>query len=242
MLRHFLQVYISRDVIFDENVFMFAQLHPTAGARYSAEVLLLHSSSRTSSDFHVTSILPNPDSSSPVVLSFNLLQPQKISAPDPAGHMTAKIDPLSGSAPLPVASTGTETQGDSVPMTPTTSGPGDSPGPHLPSTRAAPPATSSDMGSLPNTALLATAPSLLVASTSVLVPVETAPHTWLQSGIRKPKIYSYDTICYGNLVVTEEPQDLCATLDDPNWKTTMDTEFSALVQNKTWHLVPPASS
>jgi hypothetical protein len=42
--------------------------------------------------------------------------------------------------------------------------------------------------------------------------------------------------------VTEEPQDLCAALDDPNWKTTMDTEFSALVQNKTWHLVPPASS
>jgi hypothetical protein len=33
-------VYISHDVIFDENVFPFAVLHPTADARYIAEVLL----------------------------------------------------------------------------------------------------------------------------------------------------------------------------------------------------------
>jgi hypothetical protein len=35
------RVYISRDVIFDESVFPFANLHPNAGARLSKEILLL---------------------------------------------------------------------------------------------------------------------------------------------------------------------------------------------------------
>jgi histone deacetylase 1/2 len=34
-------VYISRDVVFDESVFPFASLHPNAGARLRAEILLL---------------------------------------------------------------------------------------------------------------------------------------------------------------------------------------------------------
>jgi hypothetical protein len=34
-------VYISRNIIFDEVVFPFADLHPTAGAHYTAEVLHL---------------------------------------------------------------------------------------------------------------------------------------------------------------------------------------------------------
>uniref|UniRef100_A0A8R7Q7D9 Integrase catalytic domain-containing protein n=1 Tax=Triticum urartu TaxID=4572 RepID=A0A8R7Q7D9_TRIUA len=35
------RVYISRDVVFDENVFPFSTLHPNAGARLRAEILLL---------------------------------------------------------------------------------------------------------------------------------------------------------------------------------------------------------
>ena len=35
------RVYISRDVVFDENIFPFAALHPNAGARLRAEILLL---------------------------------------------------------------------------------------------------------------------------------------------------------------------------------------------------------
>jgi hypothetical protein len=35
------QVYISRDVVFDENVFPFSNLHPNAGARLRKEILLL---------------------------------------------------------------------------------------------------------------------------------------------------------------------------------------------------------
>lgn len=35
------RIYISRDVIFDENVFPFASLNPNAGARLRAEVIQL---------------------------------------------------------------------------------------------------------------------------------------------------------------------------------------------------------
>ena len=38
------RVYISRDVVFDENVFPFAALHPNAGARLKQDILLLPSS------------------------------------------------------------------------------------------------------------------------------------------------------------------------------------------------------
>jgi hypothetical protein len=37
------RIYISRDVIFDENVFPFATLSPNAGVRYHSDVLLLPS-------------------------------------------------------------------------------------------------------------------------------------------------------------------------------------------------------
>jgi hypothetical protein len=37
------RVYISRDVVFDENIFPFAELHPNAGRRLHEEILLLPS-------------------------------------------------------------------------------------------------------------------------------------------------------------------------------------------------------
>ncbi|XP_073363465.1 uncharacterized protein [Aegilops tauschii subsp. strangulata] len=35
-----------------------------------------------------------------------------------------------------------------------------------------------------------------------------------------------------------EPTTLNSALDDPKWKKAMDEEYSALLRNKTWHLVP----
>ena len=43
------RVYISRDVIFDESVFPFSELHPNARARLRAEILLLPSNSMAQS-------------------------------------------------------------------------------------------------------------------------------------------------------------------------------------------------
>jgi hypothetical protein len=67
-----------------------------------------------------------------------------------------------------------------------------------------------------------------------------AQRTRLQEGIRKP-IFSDGTIRYTNLCTSEEPNDLSSALADPNWKAAMECEFSALVRNNTWHLVPPAA-
>jgi hypothetical protein len=83
------------------------------------------------------------------------------------------------------------------------------------------------------------APPAPTESVSVPAPVRNAPRTRLQSGIRKPKIYSKGTVRYVNLITSEEPANLVAALTDPNWKKAMDSEFSALAYNNTWHLVPP---
>jgi histone deacetylase 1/2 len=61
------RVYISRDIVFDENVFPFSVLHPNAGARLRAEILLLPESLQTPTSFgdanlhdqHVTNSVPN---------------------------------------------------------------------------------------------------------------------------------------------------------------------------------------
>ena len=57
-------VYISRDVVFDETVFPFAQLHPNAGALLQKEILLLpsHLTGRDNGDVLDTDdqLLTNP--------------------------------------------------------------------------------------------------------------------------------------------------------------------------------------
>jgi histone deacetylase 1/2 len=65
------------------------------------------------------------------------------------------------------------------------------------------------------------------------------PRTWLRDGIRKPKIYTDGTVKYGCFTATGEPQSLDEALNSKDWKLAMDTEYDALINNKTWHLVPP---
>jgi hypothetical protein len=63
------RVYISRDVVFDENVFPFAALHPNAGTRLKQDILLLPSSTSLQEDDanFVDHIVP-------IVSSTNVLQ------------------------------------------------------------------------------------------------------------------------------------------------------------------------
>jgi hypothetical protein len=49
------------------------------------------------------------------------------------------------------------------------------------------------------------------------------------------------TVRYCHAAVVEEPGDLSTALADPKWKAAMNFEYSILVRNQTWHLVPPAS-
>ncbi|XP_071678623.1 uncharacterized protein [Lolium perenne] len=64
--------------------------------------------------------------------------------------------------------------------------------------------------------------------------------TRLQQGFRKPKIYKDGTVRYGLLTSSGEPQHLSEALSHPQWRVAMEEEYTALLNNHTWHLVPPA--
>jgi hypothetical protein len=72
----------------------------------------------------------------------------------------------------------------------------------------------------------------------ILSPIRTR----LQRGIRNPKKYTDGTIRYGMLSSTGKPCTLMEALDDENWCKAMNEEYQALMENKTWHLVPPSSN
>lgn len=65
--------------------------------------------------------------------------------------------------------------------------------------------------------------------------------TRLQQGITKPKTYSDGTVrwCMLGSAATSEPLSVEEALTDERWVAAMDNEHSALIKNKTWHLVPP---
>jgi histone deacetylase 1/2 len=44
------------------------------------------------------------------------------------------------------------------------------------------------------------------------------------------------------LTATGEPSTLGEALDDVHWREAMNDEYQALIENKTWHLVPPSST
>jgi hypothetical protein len=66
--------------------------------------------------------------------------------------------------------------------------------------------------------------------------------TRLQHGIKKPKTYTDGIISYGLFTTTGEPSTLGEALDDVRWHEAMNDEYQALMDNKTWHLVPPRST
>jgi histone deacetylase 1/2 len=67
-------------------------------------------------------------------------------------------------------------------------------------------------------------------------------HTCLQKGNRPPKKYTDGTIHYGMLASTGEPLNLSAALAGPHWRGAMQDEYNALLDNKTWTLVPSSKN
>jgi hypothetical protein len=84
------------------------------------------------------------------------------------------------------------------------------------------------------------APSTAPSSSLQSAPsADIIPHrTHLHGGIRKPKKYTDGTIRYGNLAISSTPLNVQEALSVPHWKQAMHDEFTALLQNSTWHLVP----
>ena len=75
-----------------------------------------------------------------------------------------------------------------------------------------------------------------------LVSPPAEPRTRLQKGIKQPKQYTDGTIRYGMFTSTGEPSTLAEALEDTRWRQAMQEEYNALMDNKTWHLVPPSST
>jgi hypothetical protein len=56
----------------------------------------------------------------------------------------------------------------------------------------------------------------------------------------KPKTYTDGTVRWGlhSSVNSEEPVSVKAALNDDHWLAAMDKEYAALINKKTWRLVP----
>jgi hypothetical protein len=80
-----------------------------------------------------------------------------------------------------------------------------------------------------------------VSSQPSTPPSVLAMRTRMQQGISIPKKYTDGTIRYGMFIFTCEPSKLSEALEDDRWHTAMQDEYTALMKNKTWHLVPPNS-
>jgi histone deacetylase 1/2 len=71
------------------------------------------------------------------------------------------------------------------------------------------------------------------------IPVPPRPATRSQHGIVQPKRRTDGTVRWCNLATTEEPSSVDDAMQDKRWSMAMDEEHRALLNNHTWHLVPP---
>ncbi|WVZ64164.1 hypothetical protein U9M48_013727 [Paspalum notatum var. saurae] len=229
------RVYISRDVVFDEEIFPFSKLHSNDGSRLRAENLLLPPT------------LQNPSSEDELEIQSDVQLPAPKedfpAAPSPGSlpHSTAAAP--ASTPTIPDVSSTTSTS--SAPAAPTTAvtisslrhpEPAASPGLVRGGTDSldgtpdsdSPPISEQAPESGPSAATSSPAPDTMAE--------EQRPRTRLQAGIRKPKVYSDGTIRYGCFTSSGEPHDLAEALGDTHWKTAMEAEYDALMKNKTWHL------
>ena len=154
-------------------------------------------------------------------------------APDPPGTATVSS---SGSAPLSLASSGDMISGMGSSAA--------SPTPHLATPPHAEPHPDLTEVTAPPTATAVIPPSGSGTTAAPVAdsaaPVPQRPSTRLSHGISKPKTRTDGTVrwCMHARVPTGEPTTLNDALGNKDWVTAMDTEYQALMNNKTWHLVP----
>jgi hypothetical protein len=52
-------------------------------------------------------------------------------------------------------------------------------------------------------------------------------------------LYTDGTVRYGLSAISSEPSTVAEAMQNNSWKKAMDVEYTALMKNKTWHLVSP---
>ena len=78
-------------------------------------------------------------------------------------------------------------------------------------------------------------------STPIAIKLKSHPMiTHSQTGSLKPRIFS--SLTASTTSILSEPTSFSQASKDPHWKHAMSVEFDALVQNKTWSLVPPPAN
>jgi hypothetical protein len=226
---------VPRDVIFDEQVFPFASLHPNAGAKLRADIILLpsylvspnHDGVCTTDNPSTSAVSPNQDASKNFVEE-QAQNPEEISltAHERLGDdSSAAADSMQNFVPAD-----SELQAGAHSPAPIRSSPIRSSGAHSP----APIRSSAPIRSQPREVQ----PGLVDPSGSVDAvnpPVDGPPtsdggssvtsgslaptrRTQAQHGITKPKIYTDGTIRYAFTTVTGEPETLGEALEDDKWR------------------------
>jgi hypothetical protein len=214
-------------------------LHPDAGSCYTSEVLISESSSSGKITDLPSIDMPNYAHVLPILFSVvDTAQPQKIRGAESTLGVSSSVESGGRSEPDLVASPG---------MVPAMMA-HQIPCPRslrvnrrylMPTNRDdSRPAITSPAPDIAGSATAATASSSVPVPTSFSAPASApelvfALRTRLQAGIWKPKIFSDDTMRYGLLSATGEPTDLSSALSDPNWKTTMESEYSVFLKNNT---------
>jgi hypothetical protein len=288
------RLYISWDVIFDEDIFPFSHLNSNAGARLRSAILLLPPSLQNPSsgdefvDDHVSNgensnnfgaetdllshaglesrtgtgsgahppLFPqrSPAGSAPAGVSAG----QSASAPasSPALQSSSAMPPAAFAPPSLLPDTSLSAHGGSASqpapaisaLTASTSGSQVVPATYPPESSTSPPGPGGSSAPGGAGAAISPGPSPIASpfASPIATPspvaaalvLHTRPRTRLQDGIRKPKTYSDGTVKYGFLSSTGKPRNIEEALHSKVWKDAMDTEFNALIKNKTWHLVP----
>jgi hypothetical protein len=82
-------IYISRDVVFDENVFPFASLHPNAGALLKKENFLLPTSLDSSSSHECACNFDNH--MSPIVPVVHVLRDEEATVENPTQNAAQQL-------------------------------------------------------------------------------------------------------------------------------------------------------
>ena len=246
------RVYISRDVVFDENIFPFFVLPVTSTTPTTPEKSVLPLPGQFVDAAYTPLLLPNHGAGTGRGARLELLDEQP-----PASPQTS-AEPARDAAPSPGLPTGLAEPGPAtsvqlgaghIPAEPVELAEPVSPEPASPPALAEPTSMPSSPGRSPGATGSASgewsASSLPSSSTSSPPsppppPAIVRPSTRSQSGIVRPKERTDGTVAWiatcmaqADADPTAEPRHFQAALRIPHWRSAMEQEFQALQRNDT---------